>query len=174
MQGWSCKILGSVNHKLESRLLGEISAVSDMRWYHSNVRKWRGTWWRWMESEEANLKLNIRKTTTMAASSITSWQIEGEKMEAVTDFASWDPKSLQIVNAAMILRHLFLGRKVITNIEVKWSESRSVMSDSLQPHGVHGILQARVLEWAAILFSRGSSQPSNWTQETSLCRQRSV
>ena len=72
-----------------------------------------------MESEEANLKLNIRKTRTMAASSITSWQIEGEKMEAVTDFASWDPKSLQIVNAAMILRHLFLGRKVITNIEVK-------------------------------------------------------
>ena len=72
-----------------------------------------------MESEEANLKLNIRKTTTMAASSITSWQIEGEKMEAVTDFASWDPKSLQIVNAAMKFRHLFLGRKVITNIEVK-------------------------------------------------------
>ena len=72
-----------------------------------------------MESEEANLKLNIRKTRTMAASSITSWQIEGEKMGAVTDFASWDPKSLQIVNAAMILRHLFLGRKVITNIEVK-------------------------------------------------------
>ena len=72
-----------------------------------------------MESEEANLKLNIRKTRTMAASSITSWQIEGEKMEAVTDFASWDPKSLQIVNAAMILRHLFLRRKVITNIEVK-------------------------------------------------------
>ena len=71
------------------------------------------------ESEEANLTLNIRRTMAMAASPISSWQIEGGKMEAVTDFASWDPKSLQVVNAAMKLRHLFLGRKVITNIEVK-------------------------------------------------------
>ena len=39
------------------------------------------------------------------------------------------------------------------------SESCSVMSDSLQPHGVHGILQARILEWVAFPFSRESSQP---------------
>ena len=52
-----------------------------------------------------------------------------------------------------------------------WSESHSVMSNSLQPHGlypmdyiVHGILQARILEWVAFPFSRGSSQPRNRTQ----------
>ena len=45
------------------------------------------------------------------------------------------------------------------------SESFSVMSDSLQPHGiVDGILQARILEWVAIPFSRGSSQPRDRTQ----------
>ena len=46
------------------------------------------------------------------------------------------------------------------------SESRSVVSDSLQPHGltVHGILQARILEWVAFPFSRGSSQPRDQTQ----------
>ena len=45
------------------------------------------------------------------------------------------------------------------------SESRSVMSDSLLPHGlVHGILQARILEWVPILFSRGSSQPRDQSQ----------
>ena len=47
------------------------------------------------------------------------------------------------------------------------SESHSVVSDSLQPHGlciVHGILQARILEWVAVPFSRGSSQPSPGTQ----------
>ena len=46
------------------------------------------------------------------------------------------------------------------------SESRSVVSDFLWPHGytVHGILQARILEWVAIPFSRGSSQPKNRTQ----------
>ena len=53
--------------------------------------------------------------------------------------------------------------------EEKWkdseSESHSFMSDSLQPHGrVHGILQARILEWVAIPFSKGSSQPRDQTQ----------
>ena len=46
------------------------------------------------------------------------------------------------------------------------SGSCSVMSNSLWPHGllVHGILQARILEWVAFPFSRGSSQPRDWTQ----------
>ena len=49
------------------------------------------------------------------------------------------------------------------------SESRSVMSDSLPPHGlVHGILQARILEWVAFPFSRGSSQPRDWTRSPTL------
>ena len=49
--------------------------------------------------------------------SITSWQIDGEKMEMVTDLFSWAPKSLQMVTAAMKLRHLLLGRKAITNLD---------------------------------------------------------
>ena len=53
------------------------------------------------ESEKVGLKLNIQKTKIMAFSPITSWQIDGETMEAVTDFISWAPKSLQMVNAAM-------------------------------------------------------------------------
>ena len=45
------------------------------------------------------------------------------------------------------------------------SENRSVVSDSLRPHGiVHGILQARILEWVAFPSSRGSSQPRDQTQ----------
>ena len=43
-------------------------------------------------------------------------------------------------------------------LKVKWSESHSVVSESLQPHTVHGILQARILAWVAVPFSRGSSQ----------------
>ena len=52
-------------------------------------------------------------------------------------------------------------------MQVSESESRSVMSDSLRLHElytVHGILQARILEWVAFPFSRGSSQPRDWTQ----------
>ena len=48
---------------------------------------------------------------------------------------------------------------------MKWSQHRTVVSDSLWPHGlVHGIFQDRILEWVAVPFSRGSSQPRNQTQ----------
>ena len=54
------------------------------------------------ESENAGLKLNIQKTKIMASGPITSWQIEGETMETVTDFGA--PKSLQMMTAAMKLK----------------------------------------------------------------------
>ena len=54
-----------------------------------------------VESEKVGLKLNIQKTKIMASDPITSWQIDGEKVEAVTDFSVWAPKSLQMVTAAM-------------------------------------------------------------------------
>ena len=55
------------------------------------------------ESEKVGLKLNILKAKIMASGSITSWQIDGETVEAVTDFIFWAPKSLQMVTAAMKL-----------------------------------------------------------------------
>ena len=56
------------------------------------------------ESEKVGLKLNIQKTKIMASSPITSWQMDGETMETVTDLFSWAPKSLQTVTAAMKLK----------------------------------------------------------------------
>ena len=56
------------------------------------------------ESEKVGLKLNIQKTKTMAFGPITSWQIDGEIVETVTDFIFWAPESLQIVTAAMKLK----------------------------------------------------------------------
>ena len=56
------------------------------------------------ESETAGLKLNFQKTKIMASSPITSWQIDGETTETVTDLFSWAPKSLQVVTAAMNLK----------------------------------------------------------------------
>ena len=53
----------------------------------------------------------------MASSPITSWQIDGETVETVTDFILGAAKSLQMVIAAMKLRHLLLGRKAMTNLE---------------------------------------------------------
>ena len=59
------------------------------------------------ESEKAGLKLNIQKTKIMASGPITSWQIDGETVEAVTDFILGAPKSLQMVIVAMKLRDTY-------------------------------------------------------------------
>ena len=56
------------------------------------------------ESEKAGLKLNIQKTKIMASGLTTSWQIDAETMEMVTDFIFWAPKSLQTMSAAMKLK----------------------------------------------------------------------
>ena len=56
------------------------------------------------ESEKVGLKLNIQKTKIMSFGSITSWQIDGETVEAVSDFIFWAPKSLQMVTSAMKLK----------------------------------------------------------------------
>ena len=56
------------------------------------------------ENEKAGLNLNIQKTKTMASGPITSWQIDGETMETVTDLFFCAPKSLQMVTAAMKLK----------------------------------------------------------------------
>ena len=56
------------------------------------------------ESEKPGLKLNIQKMKIMASGSITSWQIDGEIVETVSDFIFWAPKSLQMMTAAMKLK----------------------------------------------------------------------
>ena len=59
------------------------------------------------ESEKFGLKLNIQKTKIMASSPITSWQVDGETVETVSDFIFWAPKSLQMVIAAMKLKDTY-------------------------------------------------------------------
>ena len=56
------------------------------------------------ESEKADLKLNIQKTKIMASGPITSWELDGETMETVTDFILGAPNSLQMVTVAMKLK----------------------------------------------------------------------
>ena len=69
------------------------------------------------ESEKAVLKLNIQKTSIMASCPITSWQIDGETLETVTDFIFWGSKITADGDCSHeIKRHLFLGRKVMTNL----------------------------------------------------------
>ena len=84
-------MLGWKKHKLESRLLGEISVTSDIQmtpplWQKSEEELKSFLMKVKVESEKVGLKLNIQKTKIMAFGPITSWQIDGETMETVTDF----------------------------------------------------------------------------------------
>ena len=70
------------------------------------------------ESEKVGLKLNIQKPKTMVSSPITSWQIDGETVEAVADFIFWGSKITADGDCSLeIKRHLLLGRKVMTNLD---------------------------------------------------------
>ena len=103
------------------------------------------------ESEKAGIKLNIQKTKIMATGSISSWHIEGEKVETVTDFIFLSSKILADGDCSHeIKRHLLLGRKAMTKLDRVLKSrnitlptkvhtvssvqfSRSVVSDSLRP-----------------------------------------
>ena len=71
------------------------------------------------ESEKASLKLNIQKTN-MTATPITSWHIDGETMETVTNLIFWAPKSLQMVTAAMKLKN-------VCSLEEKFDQPRQLI-----------------------------------------------
>ena len=116
----------------------------------------------------------------MASSPITSWQTEGEKVEVMTDFTFLGSKIIANGDCSHeIKRHLLLGRKAMTNIkwsEVKWSQSCPTLCDpmgySLPGSSVHGIFQARVLEWASISFYGASSQPRDWNRVSCIADRR--
>ena len=85
-------MLGWMSYKLESRLLGEISTASDMQMITTLMVESEEELNSLLMSEKAGLKLNIQKTKIMAPGPITSWQIDGETMETVTDFIFLDSK----------------------------------------------------------------------------------
>ena len=117
MHSTSCNMLGWMKHTLESRLPGEISITSDMQMTPPYGRKQEELKSLMMkvkeESEKTGLKLSIQKTKIMASGPITSWQIDGETMETVTDFIFGSSKITADGDCSHeIKRHLFLGRKV--------------------------------------------------------------
>ena len=103
----TCEILGWMNHKLDStagRNIKSLRYADDITLMAESEEELKSFLMKVKEeSEKAGLKLNIQKTKIMVSGPITSWQIKGEKVEAVTVF-SWAPKSLHMVTAAMKLK----------------------------------------------------------------------
>ena len=81
------------------------------------------------ESEKVGLKLNIQKTKIMASGPNTSWQIDGEMMERVTDFIFLGSKITVDVQCIMKLRRLLLGRKSMTNLAHVLKNQRHYFAD---------------------------------------------
>ena len=100
----------------------------------------------------------------MASGPISSWQRDGETMETVTDFFLLGFKITADCDCSHeIKRCLLLGRKEseVTQLCTTLCDS---MDSSLPGSSIHGIFQARILEWVTISFSRRSSWPRDWTQ----------
>ena len=122
MQSTSCEMPGWIKHKLESRLLGEISITSDMQITPPlQQKKWRKTKALLDENErgkrKVGLKLNIQKTKMMASGPITSWQIDRETIETVRNYF-WGSKITADGNCSHeIKRHILLGRKAMTYLD---------------------------------------------------------
>ena len=97
------------------------------------------------ESEKVGLKLSIQKTKIMASGPITSWQIDGETVETVSDFILGGSKITADSDCSQeIKRHLLLGRKVMTNLDTIF-KSRDI-SFSTKVH----LVKAMVFQWSCM------------------------
>ena len=118
----NCEMPGWVKHKLKSRFAGR--NINNLRYADDTTLMSEGKELKSLlmkvkeESEKVGLKLNIQKTKIMASGPITSWQIDGETMETVTDFIFWSSKITADGDCSIeIKRRLLLGRKVMTNLD---------------------------------------------------------
>ena len=108
------------------------------------------------ESEKGGLKLNIQKMKVMASGPITSWEIDGETVETVSDFIFWAPKSLPMVTAAMKLKDAY-SLKVMTNPD-SILKSRDITSPT----------KVRLVE--AMVFPVVKYGCESWTVKKAECR----
>ena len=108
------------------------------------------------ESEKVGLKLNIQNTKIMAYSPITSWQIDGETMETVTDFIFLGAKITADDECSHeIKRHLLLGRKTMTNLK-----QRHYFADKRPSSQSYGFSSSHVWMWG--VDSKETWAPENW------------
>ena len=91
--------------KVDGRNINDLRCTDDTTLMAENEEELKSLWMKVKEeSEKVGLKLSMPKTKIMASGPITSWQIDGEAMETVTDFTFFASKSLQMVTSAMKLK----------------------------------------------------------------------
>ena len=134
-------------HKLESRLPGEISITSDMQMTPPLWQKERASWWKWKRRvKKAGLKLSIQKMKIMASGSITSWQIDGETMEIVRLYFLGSKITAVGDCSHEIKRCWLLGRKAMTKLDSILKSRGIILSTKVR------LLKAMVFLFFSFLF----------------------
>ena len=144
-------MLGWMKHKLESKLLGEIS-ITYLRYANDTTLMAESEELKSLlmkvkeESEKAGLKLNIQKTKIMASGPITSWQIDGETVETVSDFIFLGSKiTADGEGSHEIKRCSFLGRKAMTNLDKHIKKKRHYFGNKVPSSRSYGFSSSHVL-----------------------------
>ena len=105
---WNAKLdEAQAGIKIAGRNINKLRYADDTTLMAESKKELKSLLMKVKENEKVGLKLNIQKTTIMASGVITSWQIDGETVETVSDFIFRAPKSLQIVTAAMKLKDTY-------------------------------------------------------------------
>ena len=164
MKNTSCKLLGWMKHKLESRLLGEISITSDMQmtspFWQKAKKNQRTAWWKWKRRVKSWLKTQHSENEDRVIWShhfmANRWGSNGnsERLYFLGLYFSC-PKSWTW------LSDWTGGHVVVQSLSQVWL--CDPIDCSLPGSSVHGISQARILEWVATFYSRGSSWPRDQT-----------
>ena len=80
--------------KIAGRSINNLRYADDTTLMVGSEEKLKSLWMKWKRSENGGFKLNIQKTKIMPSGPITSWDIDGETVETVSDFIFWGPKSM--------------------------------------------------------------------------------
>ena len=112
------------------------------------------------ESEKFGLKLNIQKTKIMASSSITSWEIDGKTVETVRGFILGLQNHCRWWHSHEIKRHLFLGRKAMTNLDSVLKSRDITLPDKGPSSQSYGFSSSHVWKWE--LDNKEGWAPKNW------------
>ena len=112
MQSTSCKMLGWMKHKLKSKIarrnINHLRYADDTTLMAESEEELKSLSMKVkQESEKVGLKLNIQKTKIMASGLTISWEIDGERVESVSDLIFWGSKITQLVTAAMKLKDAY-------------------------------------------------------------------
>ena len=104
--------------KIARRNINNIRYADDTTLWQKVKRNSKASWWKWKRRDKVGLKLNIQKTKIMASGPITSWQIDGETLETVSEYIFLGSKITADGDHSHETKgHLVLGRKVMTNLD---------------------------------------------------------